>query len=128
MDQGAVRWLHTSYTKGFDMTRTAKFLHLAALTAAAVVYLATTSQVAAQSQRNCGPRDAVVERLAEGYGETRQSVGIGSNNAMVEVFASEETGSWTILVTMPTGVSCLVASGQSFEEVAEALPTKGNDA
>ncbi|WP_299028384.1 hypothetical protein [uncultured Sulfitobacter sp.] len=110
------------------MTRTAKFLHLAALTAAAVVYLATTSQVAAQSQRNCGPRDAVVERLAEGYGETRQSVGIGSNNAMVEVFASEETGSWTILVTMPTGVSCLVASGQSFEEVAEALPTKGNDA
>ena len=97
------------YWKGTDMTRTSKLLHLPALTAAAAIYLATTTQAAAQSQRNCGPREAVVERLASSYGETRQSVGIGSNNAMVEVFASEETGSWTILVTMPTGVTRLVA-------------------
>ncbi|WP_298860386.1 hypothetical protein [uncultured Sulfitobacter sp.] len=110
------------------MTRTAKIIHLAALTVAATIYVALTTQAVAQSQRNCGPREAVVERLASGYGETRQSVGIGSNNAMVEVFASDQTGSWTILVTMPTGVTCLVASGQSFEEVAEALPAKGNDA
>ena len=110
------------------MTRTAKILHLAALTAAAALFIATTSQASAQGTRNCGPRDAVVERLATGYGETRQSVGIGSNNAMVEVFASDETGSWTILVTQANGLSCLVASGQSFEEVAEALPALGNDA
>ncbi|MEH6646686.1 hypothetical protein [Sulfitobacter sp.] len=110
------------------MTRTAKILHLAALTAAAALYIASTSQAYAQSRANCGPRDAVVERLADGFGETRHSVGIGSNNAMVEVFASEETGSWTILVTMPSGVSCLVASGQSYEQVAEALPAKGSDA
>jgi len=111
-----------------DMTRTAKILHLAALTAAAALFIATTTQATAQSQHNCGPRAAVVAKLAEGYGETRQSVGIGSNNAMVEVFASDATGSWTILVTQPTGLSCLVASGQSYEQVAEALPAKGNDA
>ncbi len=110
------------------MTRTARILHLAALTAAAALYMAGTGQASAQSQRNCGPREAVIKQLAEGYGETRQSVGIGSNNSMVEVFASEETGSWTILVTMANGLSCLVASGQSFEEVAEALPAKGQDA
>ncbi|MEQ6202334.1 hypothetical protein ABMC88_04700 [Sulfitobacter sp. HNIBRBA2951] len=110
------------------MTRTAKILHLAALTAAAAMFIASTSQASAQGTRNCGPRDTVVERLATGYGETRQSVGIGSNNAMVEVFASDETGSWTILVTQATGLSCLVASGQSYEQVAEALPAAGNDA
>lgn len=110
------------------MTRMAKFLHLAALTAASAILIAFTSQASAQSQRNCGPRDAVVKKLAEGYGETRQSVGIGSNNAMVEVFASDETGSWTILFTMPSGLSCLVASGQSYEQLAENLPAKGNDA
>jgi hypothetical protein len=70
----------------------------------------------------------VVARLAERYGETRQSVGIGSNNAMVEVFAFDASGSWTILVTMPSGVSCLVASGEAFEQVVEALPAQGNDA
>lgn len=110
------------------MNRTAKVLHLGALTAAAALYLISTTDVAAQSSRNCGPREAVIERLAEGYGETRQSVGLGANNAVVEVFASEETGSWTITVTQPNGLTCLVASGQSFEEVAEALPAKGSDA
>jgi hypothetical protein len=110
------------------MKRTAKIFHLAALTAAAALVLATTTDVAAQNSRNCGPREAIVTRLAEGYGETRQSMGIGVNNAVVEVFASAETGSWTITVTAPGGLTCLVASGQAFEELAEALPVQGSDA
>lgn len=85
------------------------------------------SQVAAQTPRNCAPRAVVLDRLAGHYGETRQSVGLGSNNAVVEVFASSETGTWTITVTLPDGLTCLVASGQSFETLAEALPPDGND-
>ncbi|MFD3190920.1 hypothetical protein ACFMPD_11675 [Sedimentitalea sp. HM32M-2] len=84
--------------------------------------------VAAQQTRNCAPRETVVDRLATGYGETRQSIGLGAQGTVVEVFASEDTGTWTITVTMPTGMTCLVASGQSFEELAEALPAQGNDA
>lgn len=110
------------------MNITAKIFHLAALTAAAAILLATTTDVAAQGNPNCGPREAVVNRLAEGYGETRQSIGIGANNAVVEVFASAETGSWTITVTRPGGPTCLVASGQAFEELAEALPANESDA
>ena len=110
------------------MKRKVKIFHLAALTAAAALLAATTSDVAAQNTRNCGPRDVVVNRLAEGYGETRQSIGLGANNAVVEVFASDDTGTWTITVTNPSGVTCLVASGQAFEELAEVLPAKGNDA
>ena len=109
------------------MTTLAKAFHLGALTAAAVLYLIWVGDALAQG-RNCAPREAVLERLATGYGETRQSVGLGSNNAVVEVFASAETGSWTITVTMPGGLTCLVASGQSYEAVAEVLPTKGSDA
>ncbi|MFK7836680.1 MAG: hypothetical protein AB8B60_10700 [Sulfitobacter sp.] len=110
------------------MNRLGKVLKLGALTAAAALYLVSTTDLAAQTNRNCAPREAVVERLAEGYGETRQSIGLGSNNSMVEVFASSETGSWTITFTMPGGMTCLVASGQSYETVADALPAKGNDA
>lgn len=108
------------------MKRHYKLFNLAALTAASVAYLAATSSVAAQA-RNCGPRAVVVERLAEGYGESRQSIGLGANNAVVEVYASPETGSWTITVTQPNGVTCLVASGQQFEALGEVLPTKGED-
>jgi hypothetical protein len=72
--------------------------------------------------RNCAAHDVVVERLADGYGESRQSMGLAANNAIVEVFASSETGTWTITVTAPGGPTCLVASGDGFEVVAEALP------
>lgn len=78
--------------------------------------------------RNCAPRDMVVERLATKYGESRQSMGLGSNNAVIEVFASPVSGSWTIIVTTPRGIACLVASGQAYETMAEALPAEGSDA
>lgn len=73
----------------------------------------------------CGPRDAVLAHLAGKYRETRQSVGLAANSMVMEVFASRETGSWTITVTSAQGVTCLVASGQGFEAVAEELPAKG---
>ncbi|WP_442920375.1 hypothetical protein [Marinovum sp. 1_MG-2023] len=90
------------------------------------------NQLEVQGQRpvgqNCAPRPKVIARLAEKYGETRQSIGLGSQNAVVEVFASQETGSWTIIVTMANGVTCLLASGQAFETLAETLPVAGKDA
>ncbi|MEO0401241.1 MAG: hypothetical protein AAF214_02595 [Pseudomonadota bacterium] len=98
------------------------------LGALAVAVVMNTGAAFAQQTRNCGPRDLVVNRLAEGYGETRQSMGLGANNAVIEVFASDESGTWTITVTTPNGMTCLVASGQAFEELAEALPAMGNDA
>jgi hypothetical protein len=82
----------------------------------------------AQAQQNCAPRDIVVERLATGYGETRQSIGLAANNAVLEVFASTETGTWTVTVTSPGGSTCLVASGYSFETLSEALPVPGQGA
>jgi hypothetical protein len=66
--------------------------------------------------------------LADRFGETRQSMGLGANNAMVEVFASPTSGTWTITVTSARGITCLVASGQAFETLAEALRADGSDA
>ena len=73
----------------------------------------------ARSPQNCGPRDAVLKRLAKSYGEVQQSQGLDANNAIIEVFASSSKGSWTITVTMPTGLTCLVASGQAYESLAK---------
>lgn len=110
------------------MKRKDNLLHLCALTAATGIYLASTGIAASQNARNCGPREIVVDRLAQGYGETRQSMGLGANNSVIEVFASDDSGTWTITVTSPNGVTCLVASGQAYEPLVEALPAKGNDA
>ncbi len=95
------------------------------LSVAVVVMLTTALQTHAQT-RPCGERLNILQRLMSSYGETRQSIGLGSNNAIVEVFASRDTGTWTITVTTPNGQTCLVASGQGFEVLNEELP--GSDA
>jgi len=88
----------------------------------------TTQNANAQQQPACADRQVVVERLQSRYGEVRQSIGLGQNNSVVEMFASPTTGTWTIVVTTSAGISCLVASGESWERVAEQLPAQGNDA
>ena len=82
---------------------------------------------AAQGNPNCADRAQVLQRLASTYGESRQSVGLAANNTVVELFASAETGSWTITVTLPSGLTCLVAAGQGYEHVGETL-VGGEDA
>jgi hypothetical protein len=72
--------------------------------------------------QNCAAHDAVVTRLANAYGETRHSIGLAADNSVVEVFASKETGTWTITVTTADGTTCLVASGQAFEDMAATFP------
>ena len=77
--------------------------------------LLTGTAFAQSAAQPCAEREKVVKRLTSNYGETVQSMGLGANNGVMEVFASEETGTWTITVTMPNGQTCLIASGQAFE-------------
>lgn len=91
--------------------------------------IASAGASAAQQSRNCSERERIVLRLAEGYGESRQSIGLGANNSVIEVFASDDTGTWTILMTFPSGVSCLMATGNAFEAtVGEPLAALDTDA
>ncbi|WP_377191268.1 hypothetical protein [Ruegeria meonggei] len=83
------------------------------------IMVLAAQQVHAQ---NCAPRSDVVNRLAETYGETRRGIGIARQGAVIEVFTSDRTGSWTITVTLPDGMTCLVASGQTYETMTETLP------
>jgi hypothetical protein len=89
---------------------------------------AQAQQVHAETGRNCGPRDTVLTHLSNGYGETRRSIGLDARGGLLEIFASDESGSWTVTLTTPGGVTCLIASGQSFETLGETLAAMGDDA
>jgi len=69
----------------------------------------------AGAQMVCGKRADIISQLSERYGETRRSMGLAEGRGVVELYASEETGSWTILMTNPRGIACMMAAGQSFE-------------
>jgi hypothetical protein len=92
---------------------------------AAAICAAALTPAAAQTS-NCAERDMVVERLAGTYGESRQSIGLAANNQVMEVFANLESGSWTVTVTLPSGMTCLIASGMAFEELEEPLTPTGS--
>ena len=73
----------------------------------------------------CAPREQVVARLETVYGETRRRAVRETDDWLIELFASAETGSWTIAVTTHDGTACLVASGRGFGRLAGARPVTG---
>lgn len=77
--------------------------------------LALTAQHAfSETRTNCAPRDAALAQLAEKWGETRRSVML-ARDRIFEVYAADDSGTWTILRTTPDGLSCIVASGIAYE-------------
>jgi len=78
----------------------------------------------AQAQTaNCAPHDIITERLITRYGERRQAMGLGGGNTVLELYASD-AGTWSILITSPDGISCLVAAGRAFTlSVVQGQPT-----
>jgi hypothetical protein len=77
----------------------------------------------ANSAPQCDSREAVTALLADRYGETRRAIGLAGEAAVMEFFAADGTGTWTITFTLPDGRMCLMASGAGFEALDESLPT-----
>ncbi|QDL92559.1 hypothetical protein FDP22_12660 [Paroceanicella profunda] len=71
----------------------------------------------------CGDRTAIVQRLAEKYGEARRGIGLQRDAGVLEVYASDATGTFTIIITMPSGKACLVAAGDGWEQLHDDLAT-----
>lgn len=82
------------------------------MAAFATLVLATPGQ----AQSICGERSRFLDQLGQNYGEHVAAVGLVSNGTVLELTTSE-TGSWTILITQPNGVSCVVATGDSWESL-----------
>ena len=74
----------------------------------------------AQSPRGipCAERRVAAAQLHELYGERRIGYGLAANGSVIELFAAPN-GSFTLFATLPDGISCLIATGQSWEPPPE---------
>lgn len=84
----------------------------------AALILVTQNAFAAAT--NCAARNVVLNQLASKYHESRRSFGLAANSAIMEIFAADDTGTWTITVTTPDGTTCLMASGDGYETLTES--------
>ena len=75
----------------------------------------------------CAPHDTLAVDLAHQFGEQPRSMGLAQDNTVMELYASD-TGTWTLTVTLPNGMTCLVAAGDNFESLPPAQVAKGDPA
>ncbi len=74
----------------------------------------------AQAQDLFGERRAVVANMEKTYSEAPVSIGLASSGAVIEVLASL-SGSFTIILTQPNGLSCVMAAGENWENLPKRL-------
>ncbi len=67
----------------------------------------------------CAPREVVLALLAQTYAEETVAIGITAKGALLEILASPK-GTWTVIVTLPGGPSCVMAAGDGWRMFQEA--------
>lgn len=70
---------------------------------------------AAAAQTQCGPREVVIEHLGKKFQEFTSGIGINNSGGLVELLTSSKGKTWTLIVTTPQGMSCLVSAGEDWQ-------------
>lgn len=79
----------------------------------------------AQQQAPCFPHTDAVDALAT-IGEAPVARMLDSQGRMVEVLATQDGSTFTVLIVSPSGQACAVSSGSAFELVPAAAPGKAS--
>lgn len=87
------------------------------LLVATALFAATAALPASAQQSPCTKRPEVVGHLAKQYSEAPVAIGLSSNGGVVEVLSSKKNQSWTMIITMPDGNTCLMAAGENWEMI-----------
>lgn len=83
--------------------------------ALALVLVGTQTEVNAQPQPpQCNTRDSIIEQLGTKYSEKRVALGVTASGGLIEVLASRDGKTWTMIITSPSGMSCLIQAGEGW--------------
>jgi len=96
-------------------------LLVASLAAAATVIGFGAASARAETPKDvCSAHDTVKQTLSHKFAEKTVSMGLANNGTVVEVLSSPN-GTWTIVMTAPNGVTCLIAAGDYWQNLAEKV-------
>jgi hypothetical protein len=89
-----------------------------------LLILALTAISSPALAAKCAERAQIVERLQSKYSEQLTVGGLQRAKhaiSLMEIWASKETGTYTVLLTNPNGTSCIVAAGTDFFEAVPKI-------
>ncbi len=67
------------------------------------------------AQQLCEARSDLIGRLDKIYREAPIALGLMPNGQVLEVLTSAN-GTWTVIISMPNGLSCAMAAGEAWSE------------
>lgn len=73
----------------------------------------------------CTQRAKVLAHLASDYREAPVAMGLANNGGVIEVLRSRDHATFTIIITMPDGIACMIAAGQSWESLPALARGRG---
>lgn len=77
------------------------------------------------SQSACFSREVLLKHLSGKFEEAPIAAGLAANGSVLEVFASPDGVTWTIVLTQPNGATCVMASGESWMGLMKPKREKG---
>ncbi len=80
------------------------------------------SGAAAQQLGPCLERGAFVARLFEFYREAPAAMGLTSSGTVLELIESPGGKTWSIIVTLPNGLSCGLVAGEAWQRAPARPP------
>ena len=82
-----------------------------------VVALVFGARSVAAQQPACTERSDVLDHLNSQYSEAPVAMGLANNGGVIEILSSKTGKSWTIILTMPNGTTCMIAAGENWESL-----------
>lgn len=85
--------------------------------------IAMTQEASAQSSAgsaSCLANESLTKLLEERYSEIPVAAGLDSGGRLVELFASPDNASWTMVITTPAGESCVMAVGEYWQKIKQS--------
>jgi hypothetical protein len=79
--------------------------------------------VPSHAASGCGQLELFRAALKKNYNEIPNKIGVAGQNMIVELYLSPEK-TWTILITGPTGLTCVVAAGRGWEDAKAEIEGK----
>jgi len=68
----------------------------------------------AQDSVPCKDRSALTEELKTDHAEKPIGLGVTNAGTVIELWNSPDGATWTLLLTMPNGTSCIVSAGNAW--------------
>ena len=111
-------WSYTSVRRRWRGAVSARPLMLALIAGALLWATSCAAQTTPQQmvpQSECDSIIKIAKHLDVKYGEVPVAFGVQNDGRLMEIYTSEASGTWTVIVISPDGIGCVVAAGKGWE-------------